>query len=186
VVLTDARVLRLHGERLLQSLAAAGLQADMVAVPDGERSKSLATFRTIAVMNGDLLSGVDLGGLFAFHREHQADLTIATHAEHHRLKLGEVVTGPDHRVVDYVEKPVKEYRISSGIYLVEPPVLRLLERREWLGFPELARRAIGSGLRVIPGGTSAARAGSASAGRILARPAARAGPSATSLRSRRP
>ena len=104
--------------------------------------------RTIAVMNGDLLSGVDLAAMFAFHRERGADLTIATHTEYHRLKLGEVVTRDD-RVVEYREKPVKEYRISSGIYLLEPSVLRLLVRCEWLGFPDLARRAIDAGLRVL-------------------------------------
>jgi NDP-sugar pyrophosphorylase family protein len=104
--------------------------------------------RTVAVMNGDLLSGVDLPAMLAVHREREADLTIATHAEFHRLKLGEVMADPSHRVTAYVEKPVKEYRISSGIYLVEPAVLALLARPEWLGFPELASRAIAAGLRV--------------------------------------
>jgi NDP-sugar pyrophosphorylase family protein len=105
--------------------------------------------RTVVVMNGDLLSAVDVGELVAFHRARGADLTIATHAEFHRLKLGEVVAGPDQRVTEYVEKPVKEYRISSGIYVIEPAVLALLTRQEWLGFPELARRAIAAGLGVL-------------------------------------
>jgi NDP-sugar pyrophosphorylase family protein len=105
--------------------------------------------RTIVVMNGDLLSGVDLDALFRSHRERAADLTIATHAEFHRLRLGEVVAGDDHRVSDYVEKPVKEYRISSGIYMLEPSVLRLLEQCEWLAFPQLAKRAIAARLAVF-------------------------------------
>jgi dTDP-glucose pyrophosphorylase len=105
--------------------------------------------RTVLVMNGDLVSGVDLRGLHASHRASRADLTIATHGEFHRLRLGEVVADADHRVTDYREKPVKEYRISSGIYLVEPGVLALLQRREWLGFPDLVQRCIRAGLHVV-------------------------------------
>ena len=104
---------------------------------------------TVLVANGDLLSGLDLADLFRFHREQEADVTIATHAEFHRLKLGEVIAGPDQRVRDYLEKPVKEYRISSGIYLLEPPVLSLLRDREWFQFPLLVKRALEVKLQVL-------------------------------------
>jgi NDP-sugar pyrophosphorylase family protein len=105
--------------------------------------------QTVLVANGDLVSGIDLRALHAFHRERRADLTIATHDEHHRLRLGEVVSGPDDCVLDYVEKPVKTFRISSGTYLLEPAIVRHVAPGEWLGFPELARRAIRSGQRVL-------------------------------------
>lgn len=104
---------------------------------------------TVLVANGDLLSGLDLSAFFRFHREAGADMTIATHAEYHRLKLGEVIAGEDHRVLDYLEKPVKEYRISSGIYLLEPPLLALLQEREWYQFPLLVRRALEVRLKVM-------------------------------------
>jgi NDP-sugar pyrophosphorylase family protein len=105
--------------------------------------------RTVLAVNGDLLSAIDLAQLVQRHREAEAHLTIATHDEHHRLKLGEVVTADDGRVIDYLEKPVKTWRISSGTYALEPAVLRLLERPEWVGFPTLVRRAIDAGLSVL-------------------------------------
>ncbi len=105
--------------------------------------------RTLLVTNGDLLSGIDLRALGAFHRRRGAALSIATHDEHHRLRLGEVVSGPDDAVIEYVEKPVKSYRISSGTYVMQPEVMALAAPGEWLGFPELARRAIDAGLSVL-------------------------------------
>jgi NDP-sugar pyrophosphorylase family protein len=105
--------------------------------------------RTILIVNGDLLSAIDLRAMIAHHRTQQAELTIATHDEQHRLALGEVVLGEDGAVVDYLEKPLKTYRISSGTYLVEPRILEQLEPGHALGFPELARRSIASGCRVI-------------------------------------
>ena len=51
-------------------------------------------------------------------------------------------------MIDYLEKPVKEYRISSGIYLIEPPLLALIREREWLQFPNLVKKAIEVKLRI--------------------------------------
>jgi 3-dehydroquinate synthase len=47
VVLTDRRVARLHGERLLRSLRSCGIEAALLAIQEGERSKSLRTFTAL-------------------------------------------------------------------------------------------------------------------------------------------
>jgi NDP-sugar pyrophosphorylase family protein len=104
--------------------------------------------RTVLAVNADLISAIDLALLLRHHREREAHFTIATHDEHHRLKLGEVMVAGDGRVIDYLEKPVKSWRISSGTYALEHDVLQLIERPEWLAFPALARRALEADLRV--------------------------------------
>lgn len=104
---------------------------------------------TVLVANGDLLSGLDLKSMLDFHKREGADMTIASHTEYHRLKLGELVSGPDYRVLDYLEKPVKSYRISSGIYLIEPPLLALCKEQEWMQFPNLVKTAIEVKLKIL-------------------------------------
>jgi mannose-1-phosphate guanylyltransferase len=104
--------------------------------------------RTVLAVNADLVSAIDLAALLRQHREHGAHLTVATHDEHHRLRLGEVIVDPAGRVLDYLEKPVKSYRISSGTYAIEPDVLALVRPNEWLGFPALVQRALAAGLDV--------------------------------------
>ncbi len=105
--------------------------------------------RTVLTANGDLLSGIDLRALLAFHRGAGADMTIPTHTERVRLKLGEVFSDTGNRVTGYVEKPVKEYRISSGIYCIEPRLIALLKRGEVLPFPDLVQRALAAGMVVM-------------------------------------
>jgi len=100
------------------------------------------------VANADLLSGIDLRGLVQGHAETRPDLTIATHEEAHRLRLGEIVSDEDGRVLRYLERPLKRYRISSGTYLCEPSVARLIHEGESIGVPELTQRALDAGLRV--------------------------------------
>jgi len=76
-------------------------------------------------------------------------MTISTHTEYHRLRLGEVVSGNDYKILDYLEKPVKSYRISSGIYIIEPPLLTLCKETEWLQFPNLVKSAIEVKLKIL-------------------------------------
>ena len=102
----------------------------------------------VVVTNGDLLSGLDLGTLLDAHRRHGADLTIATHTERRRLKLGEVVADADGRVTAYREKPVKEYRISSGTYVFSPGAAELVTPGERVGMPDVVARALDAGLHV--------------------------------------
>ena len=92
--------------------------------------------RDVLVQNADLLSSIDLDALCATHRNREAGLTIATHFEHHRLKLGEVITDGQGRVTRYREKPVKEYRISSGTYVVSPDCLSLCKSCVFTPFPD--------------------------------------------------
>lgn len=105
--------------------------------------------RHVLIQNGDLLSGIDLAGFCASHFERDADLTIATHDEHHRLRLGEVVVQPDGRVTAYLEKPVKQFRISSGTYLVSPAAVDLCEAGVFTPFPTFVTRVITQGCRVF-------------------------------------
>jgi NDP-sugar pyrophosphorylase family protein len=105
--------------------------------------------RPVLVQNGDLLSGIDLDALRACHSQRCADLTIATHLEFHRLKLGEVVTNGDGEVIEYREKPVKEFKISSGTYLVSPAALRHCRACVFTPFPEFVEHALRAGCRVI-------------------------------------
>jgi len=106
------------------------------------------TNQTVLVTNGDLLSAVDLVDLLRDHHERRSDLTIATHDEKHRIRLGEVLTDSHGKILDYHEKPTKVYRISSGIYCLDPRILALIEERGWLGFPTLVKRVIEGRLAV--------------------------------------
>jgi len=106
---------------------------------------------TTLVINGDILTQVDFRAMLTYHRQHQADLTVAV--RHYDVKVpygvvqceGTVVTG-------LCEKPVVEFFVNAGIYLLEPAVYQwipagrrfdmtdlihglLQERRRVIGFP---------------------------------------------------
>ena len=82
---------------------------------------------TFVVVNGDVLTDLDLSGLLAFHRERRAEGTIALHPVPDPSAFGVVPTDSDGRVTAFVEKPPRDEaptnQINAGTYVLEPSVL---------------------------------------------------------------
>ncbi len=82
---------------------------------------------TFVVVNGDVLTDLDLTSLVAFHRERQAEGTIALHPVADPSAFGVVPTDSEGRVTAFVEKPPRDEaptnEINAGTYVLEPSVL---------------------------------------------------------------
>ena len=81
---------------------------------------------TFVVLNGDVVTDLDLSALIAFHRERGAVATIALHPVEDPSRYGVVTTEDDGRVVSFIEKPqgvAPTNLINAGIYVMEPSVL---------------------------------------------------------------
>jgi len=103
---------------------------------------------TFLVMNGDLLTNLDLNALVKFHRERQAILTIATHVRKVKVDLGVLKFDGSQRITSYYEKPEYTYHVSMGIYVYEPDVMKHIERGRYLDFPTLVLRLLERGEKV--------------------------------------
>jgi mannose-1-phosphate guanylyltransferase / phosphomannomutase len=83
---------------------------------------------TFVVISGDALCDLDLTNLVEFHREQGAAVTIGLKAVDNPLEFGIVVTDDEGRIERFLEKPswgqVFSDTINTGIYVVEPEVLR--------------------------------------------------------------
>jgi mannose-1-phosphate guanylyltransferase / phosphomannomutase len=83
---------------------------------------------TFLVISGDALCDVDLTRLLEFHREKGSAVTIGLKSVDNPLEFGIVVTDEDGRVERFLEKPswgqVFSDTINTGIYVIEPEVLR--------------------------------------------------------------
>jgi mannose-1-phosphate guanylyltransferase len=74
------------------------------------------------VLNGDILTDLDLTELVAFHRERAAVGTIALTPMDDARPYGLVITEPDGRVREFREKPSERVpgKINAGTYILEP------------------------------------------------------------------
>ena len=82
---------------------------------------------TFLVVNGDVLTDLDITRLLAFHRERGAEATIALHPVEDPSRFGVVPTTPEGKVIAFVEKPPRDEaptnQINAGTYVFEPSVL---------------------------------------------------------------
>ncbi|MBW4030910.1 MAG: NDP-sugar synthase [Acidobacteria bacterium] len=86
---------------------------------------------TFLVVNGDVLTDLDVSALVAFHHAHGAEGTIALHAVEDPSRFGVVVTDDEGRVSTFIEKPPRDEAptnlINAGTYVFEPSVLSLID-----------------------------------------------------------
>ena len=79
------------------------------------------------VLNGDVLTDLDIGRFVEFHDRAGAEGTIALHRVADPSRYGVVPTDPDGRVEAFIEKPPPGQAptdlINAGTYVLEPDVL---------------------------------------------------------------
>lgn len=93
------------------------------------------------VMNADLLTDIDFADLWSTHKKSGATATIALAPQSIDIAHGVVRVDEDRRVVDFREKPQIEFLVNSGIYVLEPGLLRFLQpgRQDMPSLLEAAR-----------------------------------------------
>jgi mannose-1-phosphate guanylyltransferase len=83
------------------------------------------------VLNGDVLTDLDIGALVAAHDRTGAEGTIALHRVEDPSAFGVVPTEADGRVTAFIEKPTRDDAptnlINAGTYVLEPSVLDRIE-----------------------------------------------------------
>ncbi len=96
-----------------------------------------AARETTIVLNGDILTDVDLEQIVSFHKEKCSEATITLAPVTDASAYGLVETTDDGSVVRFIEKPKPEQlseltvnTINAGIYILEPSILDLIEKNE--------------------------------------------------------
>ncbi|HOL18079.1 MAG TPA: NDP-sugar synthase, partial [Bacillota bacterium] len=102
--------------------------------------KNAASFldETFIVISGDALTDFDLNEALYFHRARGAMATLVLKAVDNPLEYGVVMIDPDGRINRFLEKPgwgeVFSDTVNTGIYILEPEVLSLVEPGKMVDF----------------------------------------------------
>lgn len=91
---------------------------------------------TFLVVNGDVLTDLNLNALSSYHRRHGYALTIATARRNTRMDFG-VIEENNGRVTRFREKPNLSHLVSMGVYCFEPEVLKHIPDNVPFGFDDL-------------------------------------------------
>lgn len=106
---------------------------------------------SLVVLNGDLLTDLDLTAMLRFHAARGARATIALTPVEDPTRYGLVETDPDGRIRTFLEKPAPEQitvnTINAGVYVLDRRLLELIPAGRVFSmerelFPDLLARRI--------------------------------------------
>jgi mannose-1-phosphate guanylyltransferase len=93
---------------------------------------------SFVVLNGDIYTNLNLSDMIAFHRRSKAKATIALTRVEDPGAFGVVETGPQQRILRFIEKPAPgqttSHWINAGIYMLEPDVLKYVPENKHFMF----------------------------------------------------
>lgn len=100
------------------------------------------------VMNGDLLTDLDLKEFAKDHAGSGAEATLAVYEKQVAISLGVLDVDDHDAVTAYTEKPTLSYPVSSGMYMFEPTVVDRIALGQPMDLPDLIRAMIADGASV--------------------------------------
>ena len=95
----------------------------------------------ILMMNGDLLTKVDFERLLNFHNEYGGDATLCVREYDFQVPYG-VIESCQHRVTSIVEKPVHNFFVNAGIYILSTTILEQVDGISYLDMPHMLENLI--------------------------------------------
>ena len=119
-----------------------GTAGPLAFVPDLEE--------TFIVSNGDVMTLINVRDFIDFHRQQGGICTIAMHERKFKVELGVIEQdNGDYQITGYIEKPTMDYKVSMGMYIFEPDVIKYIPKDEYLDFPNLIHILLAASERVI-------------------------------------
>ncbi len=115
-----------------------GTAGPLALVRDGA---ALAAGEPILVMNGDILTDLDMRAFIEAHRASGAEITVATREFVLQHPYG-VIQVEDGRITGIVEKPSVTDTVSAGIYAIQPAALDVIPANEFFDIPDLVNRLL--------------------------------------------
>lgn len=91
------------------------------------------------VMNGDLLTKINLDQLLNFHLEMDSFATMCVREYEYQIPYGVIETN-EHQLLSIIEKPVHKSFVNAGIYVLNPAVLEYIPVDDFYDMPELYKK----------------------------------------------
>ena len=96
------------------------------------------------VMNGDLLTSLNIRSFIEFHESHGSLATMCVRKYEHQVPYG-VITSEGTQIKSMIEKPVHKFFVNAGIYLLNPELVKSVGRGVRVDMPTLLEQQIEEG-----------------------------------------
>ncbi len=91
--------------------------------------------KPIIVINSDIYTRLNFLELLIFHNKNNNALTLGSHLYNQQIPYGVISSRKNVNTI-IQEKPFFEHKISAGIYIINPPLLKRIKKNQFLNMNE--------------------------------------------------
>ncbi|MBD3796815.1 MAG: nucleotidyltransferase family protein [Campylobacterales bacterium] len=103
---------------------------------------------TFFVSNCDIVIDQDYREIYDFHKKNNYDISMIAAVKHYSIPYGTIETGENGEMISMKEKPELNFKINTGMYLLEPHVLQFIPDNEFLHITDLIEKVKENGGKI--------------------------------------
>ena len=92
--------------------------------------------KDLIVLNGDIISSVNISNLLAFHKKNKSFATMAVRDYEIQNKYGVVITHGT-KITKFIEKPIIKNYINAGVYVLNKNIINFIDTNKKIDMPKL-------------------------------------------------
>ncbi|AXH14493.1 nucleotidyl transferase [Malaciobacter mytili LMG 24559] len=89
------------------------------------------------VTNGDVLSPFNYEDLLEFHKNNKSNATMCIRKHSYQIPYGVIEVDKDKNIIEMKEKPINEFFINTGIYVLNSSVIKYIPKNTFYDLPSL-------------------------------------------------
>jgi NDP-sugar pyrophosphorylase family protein len=105
--------------------------------------------KNFLVINGDILTTLDMRKMYEMHTEKEACLTVGVRQTDYQLPLGSITIDNLSNITEFIEKPISTHLDNIGAYVYSSKALEYIQKDEKLDVNILVKRLIEAKEKVI-------------------------------------
>ena len=94
------------------------------------------------VMNGDVLTDLNFHNFYNSHINGNHHFTIASHRRNDKVEYGVLLSNENSQLIGFQEKPINNYLVSMGVYMMNKENLHFIPEDTFFGFDHLMNKLI--------------------------------------------
>ncbi|WP_405469656.1 nucleotidyltransferase family protein [Morganella morganii] len=102
----------------------------------------------LIMINGDILTTVDILKLLDFHLQNSSDATMCVREYTFQIPYG-VVKGENNHIVEIAEKPTYKHHVNAGIYVISPELIHSVEKNTYIDMPTLLENRLKNNKKIL-------------------------------------
>ena len=99
------------------------------------------------VSNCDIIIDSDYSDIYKFHQQNKFDLTLVASAKNYEIPYGTCVLSGG-RLESIEEKPSLNYLVNTGLYLINPEVMKLIPKNKYYDMTDLIEEMLSRNMNI--------------------------------------